>query len=764
MIMKQATRTASRDALLNEFVQDMTAAAKRLALYPSDHPACKSAAQKPYSVLLRLWEGAPKVILSLAQGRLVGDGIPLEPRWAKEGLGKIMTESRIQSLGFFEGVTPEDFQSFIAYLNTKAENRDVHEFLQSNAIQNIEVDKQRYELVGEDESVISSDLVDEHAEEVGEFRDALLDVLKAQPELLVELFAPKGAVGTGSGSGAHGGNGKDHGQDGSGDGADGGHSDSSVIRVAQTDLDAAMRELGALSDEQLLRMLVSGLERAVGSESENSEVSVSRALFALKEIVERRQDPELLSKLRHLLEESEIVNQKQIDIILREKASPEGLAQIEAENFLTSFAKGEVEQATISSLFRWMELVRDPEFHHDLIEHLYRNLDELGFDLSSEQQTAASRLAEEASKAQGSQAVRSFTEEILRRLKNTAIGVKEMSFLSEQIKVVFATTIASGRFEEAEMLLPTIVSMGAPVSKFSEDVAKMARQLKSDLCAPATATQLVKKLAADFAGVNKQITPLLEQFSGPEIASVFVEHISHDDRGVRMLMIRLLSRMGDDVIEVLRPILEPYCGEKGGSAGRDIDQETWFALRNMVLVLGNIRSQASLEMLKLLCVNADERLVSAVLEALEDADSEQAAEAVIDLLEHPNSDIQRKALVVLGRVGSVNHWEQVRDFFLKQPAERSQALTVLIDLDKDRTTAFLVEVLDGRSALIRKSSEKANESLNELIVNTFIRWRSEKADRCLRRYVDGATRSLLGHFRKPTSVRLAERYLKSRSK
>lgn len=764
MIMEQTTRTASRDALLNEFVQDMTAAAKRLALYPADHPACKSAAQKPYAVLQRLWEGAPKVILSLAQGRLVGDGVPLEPRWAKEGLGKIMTESRIQSLGFFDGVTPEDFQRFIAYLNTKAENRNVHEFLQSNAIQNIEVDKQRYELVREDEAVVSSDLVGEQAEEVGEFRDAFLEALKEQPELLLELFAPKGGRGTGSAAGGLGGNGEGSGSGGAGVETGGNQPDGSTIQVAETDLDSAMRELSTLSDEQLLKMLVSGLERTVGSESEESEISFSRALFALKEIVERRQDPELLSKLRHLLEESEIVNQKQIDIILREKASPEGLAQIEAENFLASFSKGELEETTISSLFRWLELVREPEFHHDLIEHFYHDLEQRGFDLSSEQLTAATRLAEEASKARGGEAAHSLSEEILQRLKNPGIGVKEMSFLSEQIKVVFAATISANRFEEVEILLPAIVAAGAPESGYADEVVHVARQLKSELCTPATASRLVEKLATDFAGLNKQITPLLEQFSGPEIASVYVEHISHDERGVRMLMIRLLSRIGDDVIDVLRPILEPHCGEQDGNAGRDIDQETWFVLRNLVLVLGNINSPASLELLKPLCLNADERLIPAVLEAFENAGGKPAAEAVIDLLDHPNSDIQRKALVVLGRVGSTDQWERVRDFFVRQPTERSQALTLLIDLDKDRTTAFLGEVLDGRSALIRKSSEKANESLNELIVNTFIRWRSEKADRCLRRYVDGATKSLLGHFRKPTSVRVAERYLKSRSK
>jgi hypothetical protein len=220
--------------------------------------------------------------------------------------------------------------------------------------------------------------------------------------------------------------------------------------------------------------------------------------------------------------------------------------------------------------------------------------------------------------------------------------------------------------------------------------------------------------------------------------------------------------MGEEVLPVLERELAKYTPDSRGA--EELPQESWFRLRNLLLVLGNIRSSRSAAILRLFIHDREDRIVAVTLEALENYGGPQASEMIAEMLSNSNPDIQRKALRSLGQVASDEQWEAIRDYFLRNPLERSSALSVLSDLDKERTISFLADVLEGKTKALGKFFSKPDDYLNEFIVNTFIQWRLKQTDMCLQRYVKGATKSLLDHLRKPTSVKLAEKYLKSRAR
>ena len=78
-------------------------------------------------------------------------------------------------------------------------------------------------------------------------------------------------------------------------------------------------------------------------------------------------------------------------------------------------------------------------------------------------------------------------------------------------------------------------------------------------------------------------------------------------------------------------------------------------------------------------------------------------------------------------------------------------------------STFLQLVLLGEAEIYNKYHSKPDEELNETIVRTFIQLRSVIFDDVLRKYVRDRTRSLFGQFRKPNSVKIAERYLRTTS-
>jgi hypothetical protein len=113
--------------------------------------------------------------------------------------------------------------------------------------------------------------------------------------------------------------------------------------------------------------------------------------------------------------------------------------------------------------------------------------------------------------------------------------------------------------------------------------------------------------------------------------------------------------------------------------------------------------------------------------------------------------------------GSPLHYPDVEEYFVRSVEERSNSMPALIKLDRQRALRFLAAVLLGEAETYNKYHGKPDEELNETVVSTFIQLRSATFDDVLRKYVRSRTKSLLGKLRKPNSVKIAERYLKTTS-
>lgn len=759
--MEQSSSAITKTGPIHDLVQDISAAVKRLALYPAGHPACIKAAEKPYATLEAIWAERATVVISLAASGLVVDGIALEPRWGDEGLGKIMKDTGVHSLSFTRGLTQENFQQFINYLSTKPEDIDFVDFLKSNRINNITVDKWHYELIGEDEEVISTDLVGDRVEGAREVRETIIETLKNNPELLVELLAdPKGK----GGSMSLGTNPESDDLGGSGAGAAAGEGDATGAGFLSLDSADAMVELEDLSDEQLLNLLVSGLRRAVELEPERRKTGLGRALFAIKDFLERRDNPELLSKLREALQGSGIIDERELELILKDDASPESIARIEIDNFRKAFLSDAATRGDAPALFRWIDTVADSSFVEQAFQDLYSDFIGLSSHLSPNQKATIDSLIDTACSKPDSHTSAALIAELTSNLSDTGISLAAFSVLAGQARRLFDAAIAAHDFESADRLYVALEKVCSVNSTHQKDIISAAESLRWELGSPEQVRSLLAELSEDFPRHSKGMTPLLERFTSRHIATVFAEQIAAPDRGVRMLMIRLLSQMGEPAILALEDILHEYHPSNNHKGKSALDSNDWYRLRNFILVLGNIGSIECLGLLESFADHQDDRVVGVVLEAFERIGSADAAVVVSKLLTHSSLDVRRKALRVLAQIGTGDQWDLIRDFFIQNPSERSVAISLLADLDRERTINFLSQVLDGDALALQKFSIKADESLNELIVNTFIKWKLERTDECLRRFVKGGSKSLLGHFRKPTSVKLAERYLKRRPK
>ncbi len=238
--MERATQSALSPETLVSFLREVSAAARKLGIYPPGHPISAKAAERPFAILKELLAADKTVVFAIAEGTLLGDGIPLDAKMLTEGLGKVLVESGLHSVSFEVGVTPDEFEKFLSHINLKKEHRDIQNFLETEKIRRITVGKLQYQLVRDGERVVSEDELSaggggglgsggsgsggglDSPELMQQVEQTMSDVLRKHPELLLQVLTRRlGGGGAGSGGGTGDGVGSGEGG-GSGSGQGGG--------------------------------------------------------------------------------------------------------------------------------------------------------------------------------------------------------------------------------------------------------------------------------------------------------------------------------------------------------------------------------------------------------------------------------------------------------------------------------------------------------------------------------------------------------------
>jgi hypothetical protein len=783
--VEQTFSSGSKTASVEDFVREIAAAAKKLALYPSGHPAAAKAAQRPFAMLELLLRGQENVVVAYADGKLVGDGQPMDDRLLHDGLGRVMAESGIQSIGFGSGITIEQFAQFIGQLSVKAEEQDLIGFLEANKISNIIVDRWHYELVGDDQKIVDADAVVGKGEGGDELKQSLADLVKERPGMIVTLLCGGRMIGGEKGRGAGYGTGGGAATiaswqiSGSGDAPNGGSGEGEVIGLPPEgtgtgeghvegvmklpDPEQALKDLDSLTDDELIQLLAAGLSETVDQVGLQGSFDTSQVLMRVKELLEKREDPALIRRLKNSLRNSNIIDEKYLNLIFDSNASLEDIAFEETLSYMSQFLSGEPDPDKVGDFYGWFGQIEDDDSARRVTTDLIAGIAENRFSLSADQEEFLESTVELITQNLDSTPARAFSAELLDRLVSELIQLPEIRFIIKQLEPIYFAALEQGNSELAVRTLNLIKERAFGEAAQADGVTGLAVEAHQVFCSAQAVDSVLQGLVQRFTEGSKDTLKLLEMFTGRDAALVFTKYLTHSERGLRLLMIRLLSEMGEHAVEASRIELAELTSHASLAAERPLPEQPWYKLRNIALVLGNTGHPDAVELLEPLSDYADERLVEEVVAALEKLDWEDSTRILARLLSHPARSIHTKALRAISSRNREVVYPLVEDYFLRHPSERKQVLPILSRLDKVQAGAFLAAVLEGESDAFRQLYAKPDESLNMMIVETFIHWRSAVTDDVLRRYVRSATGTIFSRLRKPASVKHAEKYLRSLS-
>lgn len=179
-----------------------------------------------------------------------------------------------------------------------------------------------------------------------------------------------------------------------------------------------------------------------------------------------------------------------------------------------------------------------------------------------------------------------------------------------------------------------------------------------------------------------------------EVAVALSDIISHPQRSVRQLTLKVLAELGKSALKVFSRIVndDAMFGREPGR--HELPDEKWYVVRNSIFVLGSLRDPHAIPPLRVRIDDTDVRVRREIITALEKIGGEEAVDCLTLMAEDPIGEVRDAAIIAIGLVGRPNDTPLLVDLARRNPHVSIKAVTALGKLGGDDARAFLGGLLN----------------------------------------------------------------------
>ncbi len=670
-------------------IREIEAAIKRFNMYPAGHPASKTAAQVPYNTLKQAFEESKLVVIGLVEGNLAVNGKPLEGLQGKIVLKEALTHLNLHSISFSTDIDEESFQKFLVYFIGKTGGKidwnDLEEYIRENSINGMAVDELRYELVGKDQTVVNGNAMvigggggSGGAGGSGGGGVPISKLFEEHPDLILGLLANK-------------------------DSARSGISEEYASAIDFSKLAGNLEEeMGEISDDQLLTIIAAGLKNNVSEAGDYDEVDIQETLYKITDMLEKRNQAEMVPRIKKIAEQLHLIDDRYIDLILDKKYSRKKLALDELEKAREDFESGKLDSGRIAMAAKRLEIYDDKDYTVAFVKDL---TDRVNSDSDDWQKVgeAFGKMVETAAESRGEKTLEELYLRILDNLRNYDLNEERFVYYLEQAEKLVGWLSDKENLPKLKELFDIISVFTSKELMTSVEKREAARDFYERIGTNELTGKLIKSLENNFEELNRLTFDVLKQVPVQAVVLKICEYLSYHDRSIRLFTIRVLSEY-----EVMSPrafqLIISDKKLKDRPPGQNLlEQEKWYKLRNIILVCGNIASPESIQILEGFVSDPDPRIAEEMILALEKIRSEKTVAMLTSYLYHNDSKIRLRAAVALGTIGDETCLGKLIDAFRQETEVRSQMIPVIARLGQEKALPFFRQILFEQKESILKS-------------------------------------------------------------
>jgi HEAT repeat protein len=213
-----------------------------------------------------------------------------------------------------------------------------------------------------------------------------------------------------------------------------------------------------------------------------------------------------------------------------------------------------------------------------------------------------------------------------------------------------------------------------------------------------TIDALVRELTAASGETAAHLKDTLVAIGSEEIAVALSHIISHPQRSVRQLTLKILAEMGKSSLRVFSRILKDDDMFARDHTRHELPDEKWYVVRNSIFVLGSLRDAEGVALLRARIDDKDVRVRREIVTALEKIGGEEVIDCLTLMAEDPIIEVREAAVVAIGLIGKSDTAPLLIDIARKDPRNSLKAAAALGKLGGPEAREFLGKLLNDPEA------------------------------------------------------------------
>lgn len=163
---------------------------------------------------------------------------------------------------------------------------------------------------------------------------------------------------------------------------------------------------------------------------------------------------------------------------------------------------------------------------------------------------------------------------------------------------------------------------------------------------------LIDELLKGNSATNQYLKEVLIGSGSEEVAAALANIISHPNRQIRQLALKILGELGHASLDVFGAVLADDDLFKREDGKRELPDEQWYVVRNAIFVFGLLKDKKGCIPLRLRINDPDVRVRREIISSLEKIGGEESVDVLMMMADDDDREIREAAVITIGLIGT----------------------------------------------------------------------------------------------------------------
>lgn len=270
---------------------------------------------------------------------------------------------------------------------------------------------------------------------------------------------------------------------------------------------------------------------------------------------------------------------------------------------------------------------------------------------------------------------------------------------SELIATVFSKCMVEQRYDLTASLTREMAGRRQMVDGVTVYDTMAIKKAFANINQPVAIRQLVEELMKSANPQIDKVRETLVAIGSEEVALALSEIIAHPIRAIRQQSLRTLAELGKASLRVFTRILVDDAWFERELGRQELPDGKWYVVRNSIFVLGNLNDPEGVVPLRLRISDPDTRVRREIIRSLEKIQGEEAIDLLALMAEDPIHTIAEAAVIAVGVIGDRDAVPILIDIVRRNPSVSLRAILALGKIGGSEARDWLTKTLADDSGL-----------------------------------------------------------------